>query len=77
VIADFAERQASILQQVTDLATKENGKALIPAALLDEVTGLVEYPVPLVCSFEAAFFTRSARSVNFDHARQPKVFLFG
>jgi len=55
VIADFAERQASILQQVTDLATKENGKALIPAALLDEVTGLVEYPVPLVCSFEERF----------------------
>lgn len=55
VIADFAERQASILQQVTDLATKENGKALIPAALLDEVTGLVEYPVPLVCSFEDRF----------------------
>jgi glycyl-tRNA synthetase beta chain len=55
VVADFAERQASILQQVTDLATKENGKALIPAALLDEVTGLVEYPVPLVCSFEERF----------------------
>lgn len=55
VIADFAERQASILQQVTDLAAKENGKALIPAALLDEVTGLVEYPVPLVCSFEERF----------------------
>lgn len=55
VIADFAERQASILQQVTDLANKENGKALIPAALLDEVTGLVEYPVPLVCSFEERF----------------------
>lgn len=55
VIADFAERQTSILQQVTDLATKENGKALIPAPLLDEVTGLVEYPVPLVCSFEERF----------------------
>ena len=55
VIADFAERQTSILQQVTDLASKENGKALIPAALLDEVTGLVEYPVPLVCSFEERF----------------------
>jgi glycyl-tRNA synthetase beta chain len=55
VIADFAERQASILQQVTALATKENGKALIPPALLDEVTGLVEYPVPLVCSFEERF----------------------
>lgn len=55
VIADFAERQASILQQVTDLASKENGKALIPAALLDEVTGLVEYPVPLVCCFEERF----------------------
>lgn len=55
VIADFAERRALILAGVTALAEKENGTAIIPEALLDEVTALVEWPVPLVCSFEERF----------------------
>lgn len=55
VIADFAERQARIHSQVQELAAKEGGHALMPEALLDEVTALVEYPVPLVCSFEDRF----------------------
>lgn len=55
VQADFAERRALILEKVQALAAKENGKAIIPPALLDEVTALVEWPVPLVCSFEERF----------------------
>lgn len=55
VQADFAERRALILDKVQALAAKENGKAIIPPALLDEVAALVEWPVPLVCSFEARF----------------------
>jgi glycyl-tRNA synthetase beta chain len=55
VQADFAERRAVILEKVQALAAKENGKAIIPDALLDEVTALVEWPVPLVCSFEERF----------------------
>jgi glycyl-tRNA synthetase beta chain len=55
VLADFAERRAVILEKVQALAAKENGKAIIPDALLDEVTALVEWPVPLVCSFEERF----------------------
>jgi glycyl-tRNA synthetase beta chain len=55
VQADFAERRAVILSKVQALAAKENGKAIIPDALLDEVTALVEWPVPLVCSFEERF----------------------
>ena len=55
VIADFAERQHSVQTQVQALAAKEGGVALMPEALLEEVTALVEYPVPLVCSFEERF----------------------
>ncbi len=57
VQADFAERRALILDKVQALAAKENGKAIIPESLLDEVTALVEWPVPLVCSFEERFLS--------------------
>lgn len=55
VIADFAERRALIDARVAELASEQNGKAIVPPALLDEVTALVEWPVPLVCSFEERF----------------------
>lgn len=55
VVADFAERRAIIEQRVHELAARENGTAIVPEALLDEVTALVEWPVPLVCSFEERF----------------------
>lgn len=55
VLADFAERRALIETKVAELAQAENGTAIIPPALLDEVTALVEWPVPLVCSFEERF----------------------
>ncbi|MBF7728864.1 glycine--tRNA ligase subunit beta [Pseudomonas sp. N040] len=55
VIADFAERRELISQRVAELAKAEQGTAIIPPALLDEVSALVEWPVPLVCSFEERF----------------------
>ncbi|AYC30869.1 glycine--tRNA ligase subunit beta [Pseudomonas cavernae] len=55
VLADFAERRALIEQRVAALATEQQGSAIVPPALLDEVTALVEWPVPLVCSFEERF----------------------
>lgn len=55
VVPDFAKRQKMIVTMVEALAAEQGGTALMPAALLDEVTGLVEYPVPLVCSFEECF----------------------
>lgn len=55
VLADFAERRALIAQRVEALAAEQNGRAVVPPALLDEVTALVEWPVPLVCSFEERF----------------------
>ncbi|QLF93558.1 glycine--tRNA ligase subunit beta [Pseudomonas sp. ABC1] len=55
VIADFAERRELIARRVEQLAGEQNGRAIVPPALLDEVTALVEWPVPLVCSFEERF----------------------
>ncbi len=55
VIADFDARRADILSKVEKLAAAKNGKPIIPNALLDEVTALVEWPVPLACSFEQRF----------------------
>lgn len=55
VIADVSERRAIISEKVEALAKAENGNAIVPESLLDEVTALVEWPVPLVCSFEERF----------------------
>ena len=55
VIADFAERREIIRNRVEALAAAEQGTAIMPEDLLDEVTALVEWPVPLVCSFEERF----------------------
>ncbi len=55
VIADFAERRELIRARVEELAAAEQGTAIMPDDLLDEVTALVEWPVPLVCSFEERF----------------------
>ncbi|AOE82561.1 glycine--tRNA ligase subunit beta [Pseudomonas sp. TCU-HL1] len=55
VLADFSERREIIAKRVAELAAEQNGTAVVPADLLDEVTALVEWPVPLVCSFEERF----------------------
>src|SRR5471032_1121133 len=55
VLADANERRAIISKRTEELATLQEGTAIVPPALLDEVTALVEWPVPLVCSFEERF----------------------
>lgn len=55
VLADFAERRELIAKRTAELALQQEGSAIVPPALLDEVTALVEWPVPLVCSFEERF----------------------
>lgn len=54
VVADFAERREQIREQVQAIAAS-SGTAVIDDALLDEVTGLVEWPVALKGSFDPAF----------------------
>lgn len=55
VLADFSERRDLIAKRTAELAMQQEGTAIVPPALLDEVTALVEWPVPLVCSFEERF----------------------
>lgn len=55
VLADLNERRALISARVAELAAEQQGTAIVPADLLDEVSSLVEWPVPLVCSFEERF----------------------
>jgi len=55
VIADFGRRREVIRTGVAALAAELGGRALIEAALLDEVTALVEWPVPIAGQFEERF----------------------
>lgn len=55
VVADFGARQAIISSQVKQLADDVNAQAIVPPALLDEVTALVEWPVALRATFEERF----------------------
>ena len=57
VIASFGERRAEIARQLQAAAEKVGGgvRPIEDAALLDEVTALVERPNVLVCQFEQEF----------------------
>ncbi|HUY83878.1 MAG TPA: glycine--tRNA ligase subunit beta, partial [Steroidobacteraceae bacterium] len=55
VIADFDERRQRILAGVAAAAERAGGRALIDATLLDEVTALVEWPVPIAGRFEERY----------------------
>jgi glycyl-tRNA synthetase beta chain len=55
VLPDFAARRDVIRQKVTEAATEIKGRALIGPELLDEVTALVEWPVPITGRFEERF----------------------
>lgn len=55
VMASFSERREVIRQQVLAEAEQHQATAVIDEDLLDEVTGLVEWPVALTGSFEERF----------------------
>jgi len=55
VVADFAARRARVRSEVEQAAAAAGGVALIESELLDEVTALVEWPVPIVGRFEPRF----------------------
>lgn len=57
VIADFAERRDTIKQAVLELAQSENAVPVWDEGLIDEVASLVEFPVPLVASFDEEFLS--------------------
>ena len=55
VIAHFGDRRALIERQVKQTAEAIGGHAEIDPALLDEVTALVEWPVPIAAGFEEKY----------------------
>ncbi|WP_417565414.1 glycine--tRNA ligase subunit beta [Marinobacter sp.] len=75
VIADFAERREQIRAGVTELAEKEaGGKAVIDEDLLDEVTALNEWPVPLMGRFEERFLDVPAEALISSMKEHQKYF---
>ena len=57
VVADFDARRSLVRERVTSVAAGLGGQALMSDALLDEVTALVEWPVPLAGRFEERFLS--------------------
>lgn len=74
VVADFAERGATIKQQVEAEAKKVGGVAVIDPALLDEVTSLVEWPVALTGQFEERFLAVPAEALIASMKEHQKYF---
>ena len=55
VIANCHERQELINSAIKSIAEKNHGFAVVEEKLLDEVSGLVEWPVPLFAHFDKVF----------------------
>ena len=55
VVASFEARRERIRAQAETAASEGGGKLVLDPALLDEVTALVEWPVPVTGTFEARF----------------------
>jgi glycyl-tRNA synthetase beta chain len=72
VVADFTARRDRVRTGVEALAAQQGGTAVLSDALLDEVTALVEWPVPLAGRFEERFLSLPRElliSVLQDHQR--------
>lgn len=55
VMADFAERRAAIAQKAAGLAADMEATVILPSSLLEEITGLNEWPVILAGTFSADY----------------------
>ena len=74
VIVDFAERRDLIQKGVLDTAKRAGGSAVIDNDLLDEVTALNEWPVPLMGRFEQHFLQVPAEALVSSMAQHQKYF---
>ena len=63
VVVDMDRRRDSIRTQVIEAAEAIGGKARIDAALLDEVTALVEWPVAITGGFDRRFLDVPAEAL--------------
>lgn len=74
VIADFAARRERVRDQVIATGKQLGGTAVIDAGLLDEVTALVEWPVPLAGRFEERFLAVPAEALVSSMKEHQKYF---
>jgi len=74
VVADYDERQQQILEQINKAADSLDGTALIDDELLSEVTGLVEWPVTLIGSFDQSFLEVPAEPLIYSMKDHQKYF---
>lgn len=74
VIADFAERQRRIREQVQATDSQTGGHVVIDEELLEEVTALVEWPRALVGRFEERFLNVPAEALISTMAENQKYF---
>ncbi len=63
VVASFGDRREAIRGQVQSAAVKLGGTAVIDDALLDEVTGMIEWPMAIAGSFEERFLAVPAEAL--------------
>ncbi|PJE79696.1 Glycine--tRNA ligase beta subunit [invertebrate metagenome] len=74
VMADFTRRRNKIQKQVHTVAQQVGGNAVIDRKLLDEVTGLVEWPVALAGKFDEDFLAVPAESLISSMKEHQKYF---
>lgn len=74
IVADAEERKATIAEQVQAEAAAIGGTAVIDSGLLDEVTGLVEWPVALTGRFEERFLEVPAEALISSMKEHQKYF---
>ncbi|MEM8561458.1 MAG: glycine--tRNA ligase subunit beta [Pseudomonadota bacterium] len=74
VIVDFERRREIILRQVEAEAAALGATAVVDEGLLDEVTGLVEWPVALTGSFEPRFLSVPAEALVSSMQKHQKYF---
>jgi glycyl-tRNA synthetase beta chain len=73
-MVDMAVRQQAIRQQVEDLGQKLGGQAVINQDLLDEVTGLVVWPVALSGEYDRRFLELPAEALISSMEEHQKYF---
>ena len=74
VQVDYAARQESIRAQVIAEATNVGGVAVIDQDLLDEVTGLVEWPIALTGRFDEHFLEVPSEALIYAMKEHQKYF---
>jgi len=76
VIVDFDERKSMIREQILEQAALFKAVAVIDEQLLDEVTGLVEWPVCLTGNFDKRFLDLPAQALISSMKEHQKYFHF-